>query len=273
MGWSLWILQKVINHLFSSLFWESSMKFYFCFPVSKRTITGICGIGNFEFWKVLVGKEPRKIISERKEGTPEFLMGVVPSFRFLIYSPFFEKVFPSLIPFFQSFWEDFFVCFCKSERKKPKFFSSKKFWFPRDVLGNRLDLMKLEKLNGNKWVFLLQKVPHAPSSVYDKGRENKPRSLKTLKYFSVVLNFFSSNLFPKEILLLSSCYEYSIAPPKEGGVYANAKRTGTRNNLSSTWTMRIKVFPKCPNRLSMFLRKLIQALLSRRIFMICPRNP
>ena len=62
------MFEKVINHLLSSLWSDSSVKLDFALPVTERTVTGVCGVGHF--WMFFAGEQIREIGVEGTVGTP-----------------------------------------------------------------------------------------------------------------------------------------------------------------------------------------------------------
>ena len=190
-----------------------------------------------------MSKEPRKIVSEGKEGTSESFVRIAPSFGFRVSCFFFQKFFPSLMPLNQTLRECFLFCFRQGKRKSAKFFSGFQIWFPGKILSNNLHLMKLANLNGSIGKFLFQKISHSSSAINNKGGESKFCKNKFIKYFLIIFDLFSIDFFPKKIFPLGSYDQYSGASSEEGSVKNSAHGTGWRSKLSGAGKIGIKVFP------------------------------
>ena len=62
------MFEKVINHLLSSLWSDSSVELDFALPVTERAVAGVCGVGHR--WMFFAGEQIWEIGFERAVGTP-----------------------------------------------------------------------------------------------------------------------------------------------------------------------------------------------------------
>ena len=62
------MFEKVINHLLSSLWSDSSVELDFALPMTEGTITGVSGVGHL--WMFFAGEQIREVGFERAIGAP-----------------------------------------------------------------------------------------------------------------------------------------------------------------------------------------------------------
>jgi hypothetical protein len=120
----------------------------FAFPVTERSVTGVCCVGNVEFRVVFAGEQVREICFERTVGAAETLVRVVPSFGFWMNSFLREKCLPAFVPCFESLGETLPMQLGQLESEDAEFLRCFSDGIARDVLLHRLNLVELAKLDG-----------------------------------------------------------------------------------------------------------------------------
>ena len=193
--------------------------------------------------KVLKGKKPRKISSQRKVCTAKSFVHVSPlSFPFVTVGSFLQKIIPSLVPLIECCGEFLTGCFRKCEGESAEFFSCLKLWITCEFLRDGLQLVKLTLLNGNLRKPLLEYLSNTFPTIDGKGLESETRGYEVVETLVIIFHLLTRNFLPVQIPSIRSANQHTICPAKKRCIHNQIHWLFFYDDFSGCSGMSIEVF-------------------------------
>lgn len=193
--------------------------------------------------EVEIREEPWQIPAQGEVGAAEALVGVPPpSFALRTVRALLHELSPSLVPAVECRGE---VCPRRAgqgEGERSEFPPRWKFRAARQLLRDRLQLMKLALLDRNAGMPLLEHLPDALPPVDREREEVETGSLQDRETRRVVLHLLAANLFPVEVPSVGAADEDAVTPREERRIHEEVHRLSVHDDLAGDRRMRIEEF-------------------------------
>lgn len=169
-------------------------------------------------WKIQEGEKPWKIALKTPIGTPDPAMCIEPAFCDIIFGFLFEEIFPVFMPLCELFRKVLSIRFREGQDEGTEFLSSRQFGSPGKISGYDLNLMELAELKREIWEFPLDHFADSASTVDGAGKKLYSSRFQIIEEFFIHLDAFGFDLFPQEILAVSTGDQNSFPASEKRGI-------------------------------------------------------